>query len=111
MLNTTETQTLALEFDAVLTAQRRHGLSSRFGLSMLYSLRRRDNGAIVAGPCESENALEKVCRLLNTVLHQKKECPSAGLGSRPRVVYATTFLRNALTDLHTPLVHRVENAG
>jgi hypothetical protein len=92
MLNTTETQTLALEFDAVLTAQRRHGLS------MLYSLRRRDNGAILAGPCESENTLEKVCRLLNTVLHQKKECPSARLGSRPRIVYATTFLRNALTD-------------
>jgi hypothetical protein len=66
MSNTTETETLAMEFGAVLSVQR------RFGLSTLYRLTRRENGATIAGPCQSENALEGACRLLNIVLRQKK---------------------------------------
>ena len=64
--NTTETETLAREFDAVLSVQR------RFGLSTLYRLTRKENGATIAVPCQSENALEGACRLLNVVLRQKK---------------------------------------
>jgi hypothetical protein len=66
MSNPTETETLAREFDAVLSVQR------RFGLSTLYRLTRRENGATIAGPCQSESALERACRLLNVVLHQKR---------------------------------------
>jgi hypothetical protein len=55
-----------MEFDAVLSVQR------RFGLSTLYWLTRRENGATIAGPYQSENALDGACRLLNVVLHQKK---------------------------------------
>jgi len=66
MSNRTETETLAMEFDAVLSVQR------RFGLSTLYRLTLRENGATIAGPCQSESALEGACRLLNVVLRQKK---------------------------------------
>ena len=60
MSNRTETETLAREFDAVISVQRRFGLSTR-----------RENGATIAG-CQSENELEGACRLLNAVLHQKR---------------------------------------
>jgi hypothetical protein len=66
MSNATETETLAMEFDAVLSVQR------RVGFSTLYRLTRRENGATIGGPCQSENALEGACRLLNTVLRQKR---------------------------------------
>jgi hypothetical protein len=66
MSNGTETETLAMEFDAVLSVQR------RLGLSTIYRLTRRESGATIAGPCQSENALERACRLLNVVLRQKK---------------------------------------
>ena len=66
MSNTTETETLAMEFGAVLSVQR------RFGLSTLYRLTLRENGATIAGPCQSENALEGACRLLNIVLAKRK---------------------------------------
>jgi hypothetical protein len=66
MSNRTETETLVREFDAVISVQR------RFGLSTLYRLTRRENGATIAGPCQSENELEGACRLLNAVLHQKR---------------------------------------
>jgi len=55
-----------MEFDAVLSVQR------RLGLSALYRLTLRESGATIAGPCQSESALEGACRLLNMVLHQKK---------------------------------------
>jgi hypothetical protein len=58
--NRTETKTLAMEFDAVLSGQR------RFGLSTLYRSTPRESGATIAGPCQSESALEGACRLLNT---------------------------------------------
>jgi hypothetical protein len=66
MSNTTETETLGMEFDAVLSVQR------RFGLSTLYRLTRTENGATIAGQYQSENALEGACRLLNVVLRPKK---------------------------------------
>ena len=66
MSNPTETEILAMEFDAVLSVQ------LRVGFSTLYRLARRESGATIAGPCQSENALEGACRLLNIVLHQKK---------------------------------------
>jgi hypothetical protein len=55
-----------MEFDAVLSVQR------RLGLSTLYRLTRRESGTTIAGPCQSESALEGACRLLNVVLRLKK---------------------------------------
>jgi hypothetical protein len=66
MSNTTETEALATEFGAVLSVQR------RLGLSTIYRLTRRESGATIAGPYQSESALEGACRLLNIVLRQKK---------------------------------------
>jgi|HubBroStandDraft_3_1064219.scaffolds.fasta_scaffold65212_3 hypothetical protein len=65
-LNPTETEILAMEFDAVLSVPR------RVGFSTLYRLARSKSGAKIAGSCQSENASEVACRLLNVVLHQKK---------------------------------------
>jgi hypothetical protein len=66
MSNPTETEIPAMEFDAVLS------VPHRVGFSTLYRLARRESGATIAGPCQSENASEGACRLLNVVLHQKK---------------------------------------
>jgi hypothetical protein len=73
MSNPTETEILAMEFEAALSVQR------RVGFSTLYRLARRESLATIAGPWQSEHALEGACRLLNVVLAAKEKCSSTSL--------------------------------
>jgi hypothetical protein len=68
-VNYLATEELAREFNAVLTVEKRFLRTSLFRLAL--------NGVTMAGPCESEAALELLCHELLHIMH-----PHRAVGKR-----------------------------
>jgi hypothetical protein len=64
--NSTETETLAREFDAVLSVQR------RFGLSTLYRLTRRESGGFFGRKYLASSRLLQISGMILVILFYEK---------------------------------------